>query len=69
MKACMKLGIGITLCPEISFRNEIKTGEFVRLGWDITDTETSIIMISHTQKWRSPLLNQFINIAEEEMSG
>lgn len=65
----MKMGIGITLCPEISFQNEIKTGEFVRLSWDITDTETSVIMISHTQKWRSPLLNQFINIAEEEMSG
>ena len=65
----MKLGIGITLCPEISVQNEIKTGEFLRLEWDIADTETSVIMITHAQKWRSPLLDQFINIAKEEMSG
>jgi hypothetical protein len=35
----------------------------------MTDTETSVIMISHARKWRSPLLDQFINLAEEEMSG
>jgi len=69
MKACLKMGVGITLCPEISVRNEMDAGEFVRLDWGMTDTETSMIMISHAQKWRSPLLDQFINLAEEEMSG
>ena len=66
----MKLGVGITLCPEISVQNEIKAGEFVRLNWDmVTDTETSMIMITHARKWCSPLLDQFMSIAEEEMSG
>lgn len=65
----MKLGVGVTLCPEVCVQNEIKTGEFVKLVWDMSATETSVIMITHAQKWRSPLLDQFINIAKEEMSG
>ena len=69
MKACLKMGVGITLCPEISVKNEMNAGEFVRLDWEMPDTETSVIMISHARKWRSPFLDQFINMAEEEMSG
>ena len=64
----MKKGLGITLCPEISIRNEIQTGEFVRLDWGITDTETSVIMITHSQKWKSPLLEHFLYISEEIIS-
>ena len=64
----MKKGLGITLCPEISIRNEIQTGEFVRLDWGITDTETSVIMITHSQKWQSPLLEHFLYISEEIIS-
>lgn len=68
MKACMKMGVGITLCPEISIRNELQTGEFARLDWDLTDTETSVLMITHSQKWQSPLLEHFLYISIEIIS-
>lgn len=68
LKTCLKMGIGITLCPEIFVRQELLTKELERFGWRSVDTETSVIMIWHAQKWCSPLLNQFLNLSEELIS-
>ncbi len=62
------MGIGITICPEISVQQEIAKGELVQLNWNISDDETSVIMIWHSQKWCSPILSQFLELAESLIS-
>ena len=68
LKTCLKMGIGITLCPEIFVRQDLRTKELGSFQWDTIDTETSIIMIWHSHKWCSPLLKQFLNLSEELIS-
>jgi len=68
MKRCLEKGIGITICPDISIQTELAERKLVRLGCDDCDPETSVIMIWHSQKWRSPVLNQFLEISETVFS-
>ncbi len=65
MHGCLKKGIGITVCPEVSVRDELCDGRLVKLKWDEPDTETSVLMIWHAEKWCSPLLKQFMAISED----
>lgn len=68
MKTCLKMGIGVTICPEISVREELAASELASLKWDIPDAETSVIMIWHAQKWCSPILEQFLYLSEKLIS-
>ena len=62
------MGIGLTICPEISIQPEIKLNELAVLKWENETVETSVIMIWHAQKWCSPLLKQFLSLAEKYIS-
>ncbi len=64
MKACLKRGIGVTLCPEVSVEDELKQKSLVRLTsrWD--DDEAALIMIWHSEKWCSPLLKHFMELSK-----
>jgi len=68
MKTCLKMGIGITICPEICVQKEVAANDLIKLKWNIQDAETSVIMIWHAQKWCSPLLAQFLKLSEELIS-
>ncbi len=64
MKACLKMGIGMTIFPEISVENDFACGDLVGLNWDVQDAETSVLMIWHAQKWCSPHLERFLKLSE-----
>ncbi len=64
MRACLKKGLGITICPEVSIKEELKTKQLIILNNKIIDDETSVIMIWHAQKWCSPILKNFLEISE-----
>lgn len=65
MKACLKRGIGFTLCPEVSVEDELKKKDLVRLAFRGDEDEVSLIMIWHSEKWCSPLLNHFMQLSED----
>ncbi|MDD9303789.1 MAG: hypothetical protein HUK40_16185 [Desulfobacter sp.] len=67
MKNCLKKGIGLTLCPHISIKNELKEKTLTRLKLDSCPDQVSLIMIWHSEKWCSPLLTHFMALAEQEM--
>jgi DNA-binding transcriptional LysR family regulator len=67
MRACLKRGIGFTICPEVSVEKELKEKSLVRLHSRDATNEVSLIMIWHSEKWCSPLLRHFMRLSEEIM--
>lgn len=65
MRICLRQGIGLTVCPEVSIQRELEDGGLVKLNWDEATMETSLLMIWHAEKWCSPLLRHFMAIATE----
>ena len=63
LRACLSQGVGITICPEVSVREELSEGSLARLKGAVGDQETSVLMIWHNEKWCSPLLKQFMDIS------
>ena len=69
MRACLKRGLGFTICPEISVSGDLKEKTLVRLDSRDDGSEAALIMIWHVEKWCSPLLKHFMQLSEEVMSG
>jgi len=68
MRACLKRGLGLTLCPQVSVEKDLEVKSLVRLhSRDIND-EVSLIMIWHAEKWCSPLLKHFMQLSESVLS-
>ena len=69
LRACLKRGIGFTVCPEASVRHELAAGSLRRLDFGAVEEPVSLVMIWHAEKWCSPLLAHFIRLTEERLSG
>lgn len=65
MKQCAISGLGITLLPKIAVMNEIKAGQLVDLNWIGPDFGISAQIAYHKDKWLSPALSAFLNLATE----
>ncbi len=63
LKACLKISPGVTMIPEITVRDEIQRGELSILPWDEEPMETAVLMIWHKEKWLSPSLRAFMEVA------
>ena len=68
MRACLKRGIGLTICPAVSVKEELKAKDLVRLKSRKISDEVSLIMIWHSEKWCSPLLKHFMKLSERVIS-
>lgn len=68
LKNCLKRGVGLSICPEVSVREDLASGILKKLDWALNDEETSLLMIWHHEKWCSPLLKQFMDMASEKMA-
>jgi DNA-binding transcriptional LysR family regulator len=69
MRLCLKRGLGVTLCPDVSVADALKAGRLVRLETGNEDDDASLVMIWHAEKWCSPLLRHFMKLSEGAMSG
>ena len=65
IRRCVEGGLGVTICPEISVREELSKGRLIRLDWEEQDMDTNVIMIWHNEKWCSPLLSRFLELSKE----
>ncbi len=68
LKACLDRGMGVTIIPELTIREDLVSGRYVELPWTGDYNETSIIMIWHNEKWRSPVLKAFMDKVEKAFS-
>lgn len=68
LKNCLKSSEGVALIPEVTVRGEIDREELAAIPWEEEELETAILMIRHREKWLSPALQAFMDIARSVMS-
>lgn len=61
LRGCLQRGIGVAFCPTVAIKKELEEGVLRVLPWQ--ESATSVIMIRHVDKWCSPLLHRFMEIA------
>ena len=67
LKKCLKRGLGVNIAPEIAVTMELEKGSLIKLNWEVQTFETTVLMIWHTEKWCSPLLRSFMELAKSRM--
>lgn len=67
IKQCVAAGLGIALLPEMALKKELSDGEVVALPWDLSDISFSAQMLWHREKWISPSMAAFMDVAKSEL--
>lgn len=65
IKACVRRGLGITIIPEISVRQELEEEKMARIDWVEGPLEAALLMIWLTERWQSPSLSAFVDTCRE----
>ncbi len=65
IKKCVMESVGISIMPKIAVRGEISKGQLAGLKWNEISLEAAVLMIWHEEKWISPALKSFMDMAEE----
>src|SRR2546430_490085 len=74
IKQCVMVGLGVAVLPEIVVEKEIAQGQLVALPWTQADSNLAAVrfskgivtqMLWHKDKWLSPSLQAFLNLARE----
>lgn len=65
---CLSAGMGITILPEVAVRGGLRDGSWSVLSWQGEALETGILMIRHREKWLSPPLRAFMELARTGIS-
>lgn len=61
-------GMGITLLPRIAVEDELNRNLLVELDWAGTSFDLVTQMLYHKDKWVSPALKAFLDLAKETMN-
>jgi DNA-binding transcriptional LysR family regulator len=67
LKQCVMEGAGITILPEIAVAEDIESRKLARIKWEEDDLEVSTLMIWLRERWVSPTLNAFMEIARRAL--
>lgn len=65
IKQCAQIGMGVAVLPAITVASEIAQGKLVSLPWSGPPIRLMTQMIWHKQKWQSPALRAFAQVARE----
>ncbi|MFD0716589.1 LysR family transcriptional regulator [Paenibacillus sp. GCM10027626] len=63
IKQCAMMGLGIALLPEMVIKGEVERGELIALPWDLSEIRFATQMLWHQEKWISPSIRVFIEMA------
>jgi DNA-binding transcriptional LysR family regulator len=66
IKACVGLGMGVGLLPEIVVAKELGRGELAALRWSGPVMDMATHVVWHKNKWISPALQAFISVLENQ---
>jgi len=69
LKRCVMAGMGITVLPLISATDDIRRGRLKRLAWREGEFEDAVLMIWYRERWLSPSLTAFMDIARRHLAG
>ena len=65
IKQCVMAGMGLSLLPEVTVRDELARGRVAALPWTEADFGLVTLMAWHRDKWLSPALRAFIGLSRE----
>jgi len=68
IKQCVIAGLGIAVLPEITIEKEIAEGKIAVLSWNGPSFPISTQIAWHKDKWISPALKAFVDIARSKIS-
>jgi len=68
IKQSVMVGLGLTLLPLIAVKSEIAQGKLVPLNWAGRDFQVVTQMARHKDKWLSPALQAFLEVATEVLA-
>ncbi len=63
IKQCLMEGIGLSIMPEIAVKNEIDQGRLAAVRLSDSPSEAAVLMIWHKDKWISPAVESFMEMA------
>ncbi|WP_088546955.1 LysR family transcriptional regulator [Paenibacillus aquistagni] len=64
IKQCAMMGLGIALLPDMVIKGEVERGELIALPWDLSEVRFTTQLLWHQDKWISPSLRSFIEMAK-----
>jgi DNA-binding transcriptional LysR family regulator len=67
IKQCTIAAMGIAFLPAMTVRHELETGSLVTLNWENQQFSAVVQMLWHKDKWLSPALHAFLEIAREAL--
>jgi len=65
LRGCIMDGVGVSILPQLAVRRDVAAGRLAALNWAEGDLETAVLMIRHKDKWLSPPLAAFMDMARE----
>lgn len=65
VKQCVMTGLGVSVMTAVAVASEVEQGRLVRLPWSGPDLSVATHLIWHKDKWLSPSLTAFLNLARE----
>lgn len=68
IKQCVMAGIGLSLLPLVAIKSEIEKGQLIPLNWCGRDFQVTTHAVWHEDKWMSPALRAFLEVAREFMA-
>lgn len=63
LRGCVMDGVGVSLLPELAVRRDVADGRLAVLPWAEGELETAVLMLRHKDKWLSPPLTAFMDLA------
>ncbi len=69
IKECVAIGLGVSIMPRIAVEQELEQKRLLELPWRGPHLGIKTQMMLHRDKWLSPALKAFIQLAEELMLG
>lgn len=67
LRGCVMGGVGVSLLPELAVRQDIADGRLAALPWADGPLETAVLMLRHKDKWLSPPLVAFMDLARAQL--
>jgi DNA-binding transcriptional LysR family regulator len=65
LRGCVMGGVGISILPELAVRRDVAAGRLAVLDWAEGELETAVLMVRHKDKWLSPPLAAFMDMARQ----
>lgn len=69
IKRLVTRGCGVAILPETAIAAERRAGEVVVLPWRDFGCQQAVLLLRHKNKWLSPLVSDFIELARANITG